>query len=160
MVAGRVRVPGVLLAAGLFLMATGCSGSAATAPRAAPPAAAAPVTATTTATTGVTAAGFPADFTGDSWSVGSSDVVAVYSAADGHLIRKLTVPMPGGGPGGPRLSPDGRTVIFARGQGSCARTIDTVPFRGGREQVLVPMTGTGTTPSSRVTRRTVLTAGT
>jgi len=143
MVAGRVRVPGVLLAAGLFLMATGCSGSAATAPRAAPPAAAAPVTATTTATTGVTAAGFPADFTGDSWSVGSSDVVAVYSAADGHLIRKLTVPMPGGGPGGPRLSPDGRTVIFARGQGSCARTIDTVPFRGGREQVLVPMTGTG-----------------
>jgi WD40-like Beta Propeller Repeat len=144
MVAGRVRAPGVLLAAGLFLMATGCSGSAATAPRAAPPAtAAAPVTATTAATTGVTAAGFPADFTGDSWSVGSSDVVAVYSAADGHLIRKLTVPMPGGGPGGPRLSPDGRTVIFARGQGSCARTIDTVPFRGGREQVLVPMTGTG-----------------
>jgi len=144
MVAGRVRVPGVLLAAGLFLMATGCSGPAATAPRAAPPAtAAAPVTATTAATTGVTAAGFPADFTGDSWSVGSSDVVAVYSAADGHLIRKLTVPMPGGGPGGPRLSPDGRTVIFSRGQGSCARTIDTVPFRGGREQVLVPMTGTG-----------------
>jgi hypothetical protein len=91
----------------------------------------------------VTAAGFPADFTGDSWSVGSSDVVAVYSAADGDLIRKLTVPMPGGGPGGPRLSPDGRAVIFARGQGSCARTIDTVPFRGGREQVLVPMTGTG-----------------
>jgi hypothetical protein len=140
MVAGRVRAPGVLLAAGLFLMATGCSGPAATAPRAAPPATA---TATTAATTGVTAAGFPADFTGDSWSVGTSDVVAVYSATDGHLIRKLTVPMPGGGPGGPRLSPDGRTVIFARGQGSCARTIDTVPFRGGREQVLVPMTGTG-----------------
>jgi hypothetical protein len=140
MVAGRVRAPGVLLAAGLFLMATGGSGPAATAPRAAPPATA---TATTAATTGVTAAGFPADFTGDSWSVGSSDVVAVYSAADGHLIMKLTVPLPGGGPGGPRLSPDGRTVIFARGQGSCARTIDTIPFRGGREQVLVPMTGTG-----------------
>ncbi len=70
-------------------------------------------------------------------------VVAVYSAADGHLIRTLTVPMPGGGLGDPRLSPDGRTVTFSRGQGTCAQSIDTVPFRGGREQVLIPMTGTG-----------------
>jgi hypothetical protein len=123
-----------MLAAGLFLMATGCSGSTAAAPRAAPPA---------TTTTSVTAAGFPADFAGDSPGAGTMDVVAVYSAADGHLIRNLTVPMPGGGPGTPRLSPDGRTVVFSRGQGSCAQTIDTVPFRGGREQVLVPMTGTG-----------------
>jgi hypothetical protein len=145
MVAGPVRAAGAMLAAGLFLMATGCGGSAATAPRAAPPATAATPVAvmpTTPATTGLTAAGFPADFIGDSWSAGTTDVVAVYSTADGHLIRTLTVPMPGGGPGGPRLSPDGRTVIFARGQGSCARTIDTVPSRGGREQVLVPMTGT------------------
>jgi hypothetical protein len=96
------------------------------------------------ATAGVTDAGFPADFTGVSWATTATmAVVAVYSATDGHLIRKLTVPMPGGGLGDPRLSPDGRTVIFSRGQGSCAQTIDTVPFRGGREQVLVPMTGTG-----------------
>jgi hypothetical protein len=86
MVAGRVRAAGAVLAAGLFLMATGCSGSTAAAPRAAPPAA---------ATTRVTAAGFPADFVGVSSGVGTMDVVAVYSAADGHLIRKLTVPMPG-----------------------------------------------------------------
>lgn len=137
MVAGRVRAAGAVLAAGLFLMATGCSASTAAAPRAAPPAAA------TTTATSVTAAGFPADFVGVSSGVGTMDVVAVYSATDGHLIRKLTVPMPGGGPDTPLLSPDGRTVIFSRGQGSCARTIDTVPFRGGREQVLVPMTGTG-----------------
>jgi len=98
----------------------------------------------TPATTGVTAAGFPADFIGVSWATTPVvAVVAVYSATDGHLIRKLTVPMPGGGLGDPRLSPDGRTVIFSRGQGSCAQTIDTVPFRGGREQVLVSMTGTG-----------------
>jgi hypothetical protein len=98
----------------------------------------------TPATSGVTAAGFPADFIGVSWATTPvMAVVAVYSAADGHLIRTLTVPMPGGGPGDPRLSPDGRTVIFSRGQGSCAQTIDTVPFRGGREQVLIPMTGTG-----------------
>ena len=86
MVAVRVRAAGAMLAGGLFLIATGCSGSTATAPRAAPPATAATsvtVMTTTPATTGVTAAGFPADF------------------------------------------------------------INTVPFRGGREQVLVPMTGTG-----------------
>jgi len=134
MVAGRVRAAGAVLAAGLFLMATGCGGSAAVAPHAAPPAA------TATTATSVTAAGFPADFAGVSPDFGT---VAVYSATDGHLIRTLTVPMPGGGPGTPRLSPDGRTVIFSRGQGSCAQTIDTVPFRGGRELVLVPMAGIG-----------------
>jgi hypothetical protein len=144
MVAGRVRAAGAMLAAGLFLMATGCGGSAATAPRAAPPATA-PVTVmnSTPATAGVTA-GFPADFIGVSWATTPvMAVAAVYSAADGHLIRNLTVPMPGGGLGDLRLSPDGRTVIFSRGQGTCAQTIDTVPFRGGREQVLIPMTGTG-----------------
>jgi len=147
MVAGRVRAAGAMLAGGLFLLAMGCSGSTATAPRAAPPAtAAAPATVMTStpATAGVTAAGFPADFIGVSWATTATmAVVAVYSTADGHLIRTLTVPMPGGGLGDPRLSPDGRTVIFSRGQGSCAQTIDMVPFRGGREQVLVPMTGTG-----------------
>ena len=127
MVASRVRAAGAMLAAGLFLMATGCSGSAATAPRAAPPATA-PVTVmnSTHATAGVTAAGFPADFIGVSWATTPvMAVVAVYSAADGHLIRNLTVPMPGGGLGDPRLSPDGRTVIFSRGQGTCAQTIGT-----------------------------------
>lgn len=141
MVAVRVRAAGAMLAGGLFLIATGCSGSTATAPRSAPPAT---VMTTMPATTSVTAAGFPADFIGVSWATTPVMAVeAVYSATDGHLIRKLTVPMPGGGLGDPRLSPDGRTVIFSRGQGTCAQTIDTVPFRGGREQVLVPMTGTG-----------------
>jgi hypothetical protein len=137
--ADRVRAAGAMLAAGLFVTATGCSGSTVTAARSAPPATAT----TTTEVSAASAASFPADFIADSWAVGSSDVVAVYSAANGRLIRKLTVPMPGGGPGAPQLSPDGRTVIFSRGQGTCAQTIDTVPFRGGREQVLIPMTGTG-----------------
>jgi hypothetical protein len=133
MAAGRARAAGAMLAAGLFLMATGCGSPAATASPAAP---AAPA--------GAAAAGFPAEFIGVSWATSPvSAVVAVYSATGGHLIRKLTVPMPGGGMGDPRLSPDGRTVIFSRGQGSCAQTIDTVPFRGGREQVLIPMTGSG-----------------
>jgi hypothetical protein len=106
-------------------MAAGCSGPAAKVPRPGPP---------------PTATGFPADFVGVS-SPGSDGVVAVYSAANGRLIRKLTVPMPGGGPGSPQLSPDGRMVIFVRGTGTCAQVIDTVPFRGGPEQTLIPMTG-------------------
>ena len=144
MVAGGVRAAGAMLAGGLFLLATGCSGSTATTPRTAPAATAATpaaVMTTTPATTGVTAAGFPADFIGVSPCCGTSDVVAVYSATDGHLIRTLTVPMPGGGPGSPQLSPDGRTLIFVRGTGTCAQIIDTVPFRGGPEQTLIPMTG-------------------
>jgi hypothetical protein len=113
-----------MLAASLFLLAAGCSGPAAKVPRPGPPPTA-------------PAADFPADFV----AVGADGVVAVYSAADGALIRTLTVPMPGGGPGGPRLSPDGRTVIFSRGTGTCAQIIDTVPFRGGPEQTLIPITG-------------------
>jgi hypothetical protein len=80
MVAVRVRAAGAMLAAGLFLLATGCSGSTATAPRAVPPATAAPpvsVMTTTPATAGVTV---PADFVGVSPCCGTSDVVAVYSA--------------------------------------------------------------------------------
>jgi hypothetical protein len=112
-----------MLAAGLVLLAAGCS-PAATLPRPGPPPTA-------------PAADFPADFV----AVGADGVVAVYSAADSALIRTLTVPMPGGGPGAPQLSPDGRTVIFSRGTGTCAQIIDTVPFRGGPEQTLIPITG-------------------
>lgn len=142
MAAGRVRAAGVALAVGLFLAATGCSGSTVT--TSAPPASApaTSVSATTAAAAGVSAAGFPASFIGVSSCCGTSDVLAVYSATDAHLIRQLTVPMPGGGPLAP-MSRNGRTLIFARGQGSCATTIDTVPVGGGREQVLVPMRGTG-----------------
>jgi hypothetical protein len=122
-----IAVRAAMLAGGLFLMAAGCSGPTGA-----------------TAASVVTGAGFPADFIGVApATTASTAVMAVYSAASGHLIRTLTVPMPGGGVGVPQLSPDGRTVIFSRGQGSCAQTIDTVPFRGGRERVLVAMTGTG-----------------
>lgn len=141
MAAVRIRAAGAMLAAGLFLTATACSGSTATpATNATPATPATTVIATAPATTDVTAAGFPADFIGVSWATtATSATISVSSATDGHLIKKLTVPMAGGGLGDPRLSPDGRTVIFSRGQGSCAQTIDTVPFAGGREQALVSM---------------------
>ena len=44
------------------------------------------------------------------------------------------MPMPGGGPGGPQLSADGRTVIFVHRDGQLRTDINTVPFRGGPER--------------------------
>jgi hypothetical protein len=69
--------------------------------------------------------------------------LAVYSAQTGRLLKFLTAAEPGGGVSSPELTADGRTVIFARGHGTCAQTIDTVPANGGAERVLIPMTGTG-----------------
>jgi hypothetical protein len=71
--------------------------------------------------------------------------LARYSATTGRLLKFLTSPEPGGGVGAPELSANGRTIVFFRGQGTCADTIDTVPARGGAERVLIPMTGSGTT---------------
>jgi hypothetical protein len=69
--------------------------------------------------------------------------LARYSATTGNRLKFLTAPEPGGGVNGPELSADGSTVLFARSQGTCAQTIDTVPTRGGAERVLIPMTGVG-----------------
>jgi hypothetical protein len=71
--------------------------------------------------------------------------LALYSATTGRRLKFLTAPEPGGGAGGPELSANGRTVVFTRGDGTCADTIDTVPARGGTERVLIPMTGSGAT---------------
>lgn len=67
--------------------------------------------------------------------------LAVYSAANGRLLKYLTAAEPGGGPADPGLSADGGTVVFVRGTGTCADTIDTVPADGGAERVLIPLTG-------------------
>lgn len=65
--------------------------------------------------------------------------LAVFSAVDGHRVKFLTTPQPGGGVNAPVLSANGRTVAFERGLGSCRVQIDTVPATGGRERVLVPL---------------------
>jgi hypothetical protein len=93
----------------------------------------------------VTAAGFPADFTGDSWALAVMAVVAVYSAADG-TVRTLTVPMPGGGLAVTAVL-DSRTVIFSRGQGSCADD-HYGPVRGGGNRC-GPDDGTGNNAINR-----------
>jgi hypothetical protein len=72
--------------------------------------------------------------------------LAVYSATDGSLMRLLTSRRSGDGAFDPTLSADGLTVAFERGRGACHQTIDTVPFAGGPERVLVPMGRSGHGP--------------
>jgi hypothetical protein len=84
-----------------------------------------------------TAAGsFPATFIGVS-AVGSR--LAVYSAANGRVLKYLTAGAPGvGRVGGLELSADGGTVVFGIDGGTCTSYIDTVPAGGGAERVLIP----------------------
>lgn len=69
--------------------------------------------------------------------------LAVFSAVTGHRLKYLTSPQPGGGVNAPVLSANGRIVAFERGLGTCAVRIDTVPAKGGRERVLVPLVNSG-----------------
>jgi hypothetical protein len=62
--------------------------------------------------------------------------IAVVSAETGRLDRYVTADQPGGGAGDPAVSPDGRTVWFSRGDGTCAAHIASVPLSGGEEQKL------------------------
>lgn len=84
---------------------------------------------------------FPATFIGV--ASGSVGRLAVYATSDGHRLRFLTAPEPGGGLGGLALSANGRTVAFQRALGTCAAAIDTVRTSGGKERTLIPMTGSG-----------------
>ena len=86
MVAGRVRAAGVMLAAGLFLLAAGCSGPAAKIPRLGSP----PTAGGTAGIPAVPPAGFPAASSAPSRPSAPTAWSAVYSAANGHLIRKRT----------------------------------------------------------------------
>src|SRR5260221_8884877 len=106
-------------AAAAVLAAAGCTRSQAPAPGTGPPAAsrAGPLAAAVTSS-------FPARFIGVAEGVPSGRL-AVYSSVNGHRLKFLTANLPGGGPAGPGLSADGGTVVFSRGQGSCAQTIDT-----------------------------------
>jgi hypothetical protein len=58
-------------------------------------------------------------------------VVAVFRAADGTVVRRLTEPQPGGGAYDPSVDSAGGTVTFAQGAGTCAAGIYSVPLDGG-----------------------------
>jgi hypothetical protein len=62
--------------------------------------------------------------------------IVVVSAETGRIDRHLTGQLPGGGAEEPALSPDGRTVWFSRGDGSCAAHLASVPLAGGKEEKL------------------------
>jgi len=62
--------------------------------------------------------------------------IVVVSAETGRVDRELTVEGPGGGAKEPALTPDGRTVWFSRGDGSCAAHLASVPVAGGKEEKL------------------------
>jgi hypothetical protein len=83
-----------------------------------------------------TAAGsFPATFIG----ISAGSRLAVYSAANGRVLKYLTAAEPGTGRlAGPELSADGGTVVFVLYGGTCTDSIDMVPAGGGAERVLIP----------------------
>jgi len=62
--------------------------------------------------------------------------IVVVSAETGRVERYVTAQLPGGGATEPALSPDGRTVWFSRGDGSCAAHLASVPLEGGKEEKL------------------------
>jgi hypothetical protein len=78
---------------------------------------------------------FPATFIG----ISTGSRLAVYSAANGRVLKYLTAAEPGVGRlAGPELSADGGTVVFVLYGGTCTDYIDTVPVGGGAERVLIP----------------------
>ena len=62
--------------------------------------------------------------------------IAVVSVETGRVDRWLVAEQPGGGAKEPALTPDGRTVWFSRGDGSCAAHLASIPLSGGKEKKL------------------------
>jgi hypothetical protein len=62
--------------------------------------------------------------------------IAVVSVETGRIDRWLVAEKPGGGAKEPALTPDGRTVWFSRGDGSCAAHLASIPLSGGKEEKL------------------------
>jgi hypothetical protein len=78
-----------------------------------------------------TETGRPARFVAE-----SDGRIVVVSAQTGRVERYLTNQLPGGGAEEPAVTPDGRTVWFSRGDGSCAAHLASVPVTGGKEEKL------------------------
>ena len=62
--------------------------------------------------------------------------IVIVSAGTGRVVRSLTSDVPGGGAANPAVTPDGRTVWFSRGDGTCAAHLASVPLAGGAERKL------------------------
>ena len=90
--------------------------------------------------------GLPAEFAAE-----LDGRIVVVSAATGRVVRRLTSEQAGGGASRPAVSPDGRTVWFSRGDGSCAAHLAWVAAAGGAERSLPGSgeSGPETTPLPR-----------
>jgi len=62
--------------------------------------------------------------------------IVVVSIENGRVERHLTDRQSGGGAADPAVSPDGRTVWFSRGDGTCAAHLASVPVAGGKERAI------------------------
>lgn len=71
--------------------------------------------------------------------------IAVLSTTTGKVVRWLTEPMSGRGAFDPRLSDDGKTVVYAQLVGDCESEIRSVPVAGGAPKTLAkgPLHGPG-----------------
>lgn len=63
--------------------------------------------------------------------------LAVFDSTTGSAVLDLSDPQPGGGPFAPSLSPDGKTVVYGAGAGTCGAVIMSVPVAGGPPRQLV-----------------------
>jgi hypothetical protein len=62
--------------------------------------------------------------------------LALVSTATGRIERYITEELPGGGASDPTLAPDGRTVYFSRGDGTCVAHLAAVSLDGGPERIV------------------------
>jgi hypothetical protein len=59
--------------------------------------------------------------------------IAIVSTSSGDVVRFLTDSQPGGGAGGFSTSPDGNTLYFSRGDGTCAGHVAQIDLVNGGE---------------------------
>jgi len=78
-----------------------------------------------------TETGRPAEFVAE-----RNGRIVVVSSETGRIERYLTAVQPGGGAKEPALSPNGRTVWFSRGDGTCAAHLASMALAGGKEEKL------------------------
>jgi hypothetical protein len=97
---------------------------------------------TSTSTTSVPVPGKPATFFAET----KDQRIAIVSSTNGEVVRYLTDQQPGGGAGGFALSPDGKTLYFSRGLGTCAGQVSKLDLATGTEKALVPPPVTSAPP--------------
>ncbi len=77
--------------------------------------------------------------------------LALFRASDGAITRYLTAERPGGGAATPVMGPDGTTVYFVRGQGTCASDVMAISTAPGAAERTVVASHSGTHAIGNIT---------